>query len=373
MVPGTIPHLQTEVVMSGNTPKPSPIPKLEGGDVIPLSTRRRRDATQEFDTRGDSPSKEHVVVSRRDDTPTDRITVPDGLPPGEAQEIVVELHDLAPVHKNPLDALETMTFVGGRLIRDKSLSRGPVYYEILTGVAVMGGRKLRKGDIIGLVEFVEVYAETPLHVRILDLPKIAAANDTSLMLSVQGRLLGASAELANQAIGENAVLRQRIEEYDAVLRGRLEQLRDQVVRPLRTQLQERIAETLSLHEQLGALTARLAHGEAELAELRPWLEAFFKRDVPELLADLERMRKDRTADAESLELILDEFDEFVEQGVIDESEKRLVELVTIIEPMLDAMMNSGDMHLCQLAVRGQGALFTFKMRAPKVLSTKKAT
>lgn len=358
--------------MSGNTPKPSPIPKLEGGDVIPLSTRRRRDATQEFDTRGDSPSKEHVVVSRRDDTPTDRITVPDGLPPGEAQEIVVELHDLAPVHKNPLDALETMTLVAGRLIRDKSLSRGPVYYEILTGVAVMGSRKLRKGDIIGLVEFVEVYAETPLHVRILDLPKIAAANDTSLMLSVQGRLLGASAELANQAIGENAVLRQRIEEYDAVLRGRLEQLRDQVVRPLRTQLQERIAETLSLHEQLGALTARLARSEQELGELKPWLEEAFEV-LPVLHEEIARLYKDRQVDAESLELILDEFDEFVEQGVIDESEKRIVELVTIIEPMLDAMMNSGDMHLCQLAVRGQGALFTFKMRAPKVLSTKKAT
>lgn len=304
-----------------NTPKPF-APKGEGGDVIPLEKRRprrEREGTVEYDRKS---GETRIPGSlRRDETPTDRMTIPDGLPPGEAQEIVVDLTELAPVQKNPVDALEMMTFVAGALIRDKSLARGPVYYEILSGVAIMADRELGKGSFIGLVEFVEVSAKTPLRVRVYDLPKVAESGDATLLLAVQGRLFAASAELANLSMRENVKLRERVDEYDAVLRGKLDEIRERFIRPLR--------------EEIAAKNEYIA-----------------------------RLEKDRLADSQSLVLILDDFEELVEEGVLDASEVRIAEVVSIFEPTLTAMSTCGDNAIMTKAMKALGELHAFKMKQP---------
>lgn len=363
-----------------STPKPF---QKEGADVIPLDKRRaqpatprRREGTIEYDTRTgqtrdfDAPTSRHeVVVGARGDESTDRMTLPDG-PPTVEQEIPIELTDLAP--PNPIDALPTMTFVAGALIRDKSLDRGPTYYEILSGVARMGDRDLEEGDFIGLIQFAEVSAKTPLRVRTYDLPKIAATNNTTLLLSAQGRLFAASAKLANATTREADKMRGRVEEYEAMLRGRLDELKEKVLRPIRLQLGDRARENLDLHERIGGLTRRLADKDAELAALKPWVEETFER-VPHLLEEItllenrvERMRIDREADMASVELTLQNLSELVDQGVIDASRVELTLLISEIDPALSAMSVCDNMALAQMAVHALGALHRMQMRVKKL-------
>ncbi|HVM91010.1 MAG TPA: hypothetical protein VMU11_03895 [Verrucomicrobiae bacterium] len=379
-----------------STPKPSPAVKGDKGkadeeeNVIPLGKRRReREGTIEYDRRS-GETRVPGGLRQRDDTPTDRmLTTPDGLPPGEAHEIVVELRDLAPVHKSPFDALPLQTFAKGVVIRHESETRGPVYYKILSGSAHMRSvdeqgrpkdnpRDLKEGDFIGLTGGVRVVARTDVRVRVYDMRTLHNPVTKDLLIAVQGELFGASAAESMNKDFENARLREEnarqrelLNQQSAVIQGRLDELKEQVVQPLRRELRDRNAEVLSLHEQLGKLTARLAIRESEIAALTPWVEELFER-VPVLLDEItirqdevERLLKDRKADAESLELMLDEFDGFVEQGVLDASEKRVAELVSIMEPLLTAMSTCGDMVVMQKAMHAMGELHTFKMKMRK--------
>jgi hypothetical protein len=333
---------------------------------------------------GEPKSRPEVVVGarrERDDTPTDRITTPDGLPPGEAQEIVVELTDLA-VHKSPFDGLPLQTFAKGVVIRHESEKRGPIYYEILSGSAHMRSvdeqgrpkdnpRDLKEGDFIGLTGGARVVARIDVRVRVYDMRTLHGPGSKDLLIAVQGKLFGALASESMNKDFENARLREEnarqrdlLNEQGAVIHGRLDEFKEQALRPLRHQLEEKTAEILSLHEEIGAATARIAEQDTETFSLHELAGSATAR-IAELEEEVARLLKDRTADAASLELILDEFDEFVEEGVLDASEKRIAELVSIMEPLFTEMSTCGDMAIMQKAMRANSELFTFKMRPPK--------
>jgi hypothetical protein len=314
----------------GDTPKPSNLV------LFHKPKKARADGTQEYDLRSSQAVvRPPLPTSVADDRPTD----PDG-PPTDQMEIPIPLTELA-AHSaapaDPLSFLETVTFDRGVVVRSEKESRGPKYFEILSGYAEMcaldgqgqgtnNPRTLEPGHFIGLIGFARVVTTTELTARVYDLPKIAAMNRPDLQVVAQGRLFAASSDLATTFLRENGALRGRVVEYDAMLRGKLDTLKDGI--------RKRFIDPL----------------RAQLAEKDEYIR---------------RLEKDRIADSQSLVLVLDEFEGLVEEGVIDKSEKRLAELVTIIDGLLDAVLRADDMALRQKAMHVQSALFAFKMKGPK--------
>lgn len=285
--------------------------------------RARRDPTVEFDL-----NKEVI--------PTKTVAVGTPPPTRDAVEMEIPIYVETP---DPFAALEEQTFEANVVIRNETQSRGPKYYEILTGYALLKAdtheRNLGPGEFIGLLGFTRVVSTTELRVRIYDLPKLAAAGNPALHIAAMGRLFAASADQATALERTSQELRQKNREVAFALESRLDEFKEQALRPLRRKLREMEEENSMLHEEIG------------------------------------RLRKDREADLASGHLSLAGLEELVEIQYVDDHERRLARLIAIVSEALHAMSVSSDPNLSKLAFHALSTLFTFKMTLPSELIRKR--
>ncbi len=162
------------------------------------------------------------------------------------------------------------------------------------------------------------------------------------LLKNRNALAAAPAEPSSDE-AEMAQLKARIAELESVTVEHLDGLKERVLRPIYRLVKER---------------------DATIAILNEWAETVF-RMLPSKLAELDRLRKDRVADTDSMRIMLEEVDNLISAEVKDEHEARLATLVTIVSNALMMMSVSGNPEEAQVAFKALSELFTFKMKMGK--------
>lgn len=369
-----------------NTPAP------KNGNVFSLPRPRRRDETTSYDVERPAPAKnETLTISELDDgPPTIKTLVPEQIraplyapPPGETLGELFKIYELK--------AGETLQSFFKPIRTAFILLRGKAE-ELVPDARgeLMVVRWLEAGDLVNASLFamsvdtcgaeVEVRATTDLLMYVVTLDDVEAydvsddkrasvrrqreryvqtalaraniqttRNRNRLAQDIErAELKAVGAEEAaaadsfalQSAEGEVVQLKVRIKELEATFKPHLDELKEQVLRPIYKKVKDR---------------------DRQIAILTEWAETVFKLYPPKR-DELNRLRKDRIADTDSMRIMLDEVDNLINVEVKDEHEKRLATLVALVSDALLLMSVSGNSEEAQVAFKTLNGLFTFKMK-----------
>jgi hypothetical protein len=334
--------------MAGSPPPPKPKPEQ---NVIPINKPRRErgDATQSFELhrREDDTERTEIVITD-EGPPTDRIDVPPQVrvprpqkikdfspPPGEIWDVFSVIR--VPAEKKLVSLYEPVTTAYAILegeAEERSLDKEMNLHRV---------RTLSAGCLVNPGLFDEARAHNQSSVEVIattDMIVYAIAIDDLDAYDVPEDRRTA------MRIKRDRYVRSRLaREADPSLSGRnhfFEKVKE-LNQLLKSELELRIKEVSE---------KSIAPVRRENAILKAWLEMFFAHNVPELIDEVWRLRKDQAADSQSLNAMLETLRRSVEDQDAD-IRRYLEERVFIIAfavSVIEIALESGNRDEQQKAI-----------------------